>query len=172
MSPDGGSGGTGERGRAGRATETFLLAAVLGAMVLLASAQIVQRNVFGGGWGWADEALRLMVLWVTMLGAIAASGEQRHVSIDALSRYLPHRAGRVVARLIDALAAMVCALLAWYSWEFVAATWAAEERVLGGAVPAWLAQSILPAGFGLIALRHGLAALRGRAIAVRGTEGH
>lgn len=143
--------------RAGRTVETWLLALVLGAMVLLAAVQIVLRNVWGLGLDWADEALRLMVLWVTMLGAVAASGEQRHVSIDALSRYLPRRAGRVVGRAMSCLAAAVCALLAWYSWEFVAETWAAGDRVLGGRAPAWIAGSILPAGFALIALRYAVA---------------
>jgi TRAP-type C4-dicarboxylate transport system permease small subunit len=158
--------------RAGRVLETSLLSIVLGGMVLLAATQIVLRNVWGTGLDWADEALRLMVLWVTMLGAIAASGEQRHVSIDALSRYLPAWAGRLVGHGINALAAAVCAVLAWSSWEFVAETWAAGERVLGGRLVAWAAQAILPAGFALIALRYLLALFRPATPRPRGNDPH
>jgi TRAP-type C4-dicarboxylate transport system permease small subunit len=131
-------------------------------MILLAAGQIVLRNVWGTGFGWADEALRIMVLWVTMLGAVAASREQRHVSIDALSRYLPRWVVRWTGVVTDAFAAVVCAALAWYSYGFVAESSAANERVLGGDVPAWAVQMILPVGFALISYRYTVACLRRR----------
>ena len=70
----------------GQSVENAALVAVLAAMILLAGAQIVLRNFFDSGFPWADEALRLMVLWVAMLGAVAAGRENRHIAIDALSR--------------------------------------------------------------------------------------
>ena len=93
--------------RIGRAVETLLLVLVLGTMILVAATQIVLRNFWGTGFDWADEALRIMVLWVTMLGAVAASREGRHVSIDALSRYLPSVAMPWIRILVDAFAALV-----------------------------------------------------------------
>ena len=77
--------------RVGRWLENSLLSIVLVSMILLASGQIGLRNLFGSGFPWADEALRLLVLWVAMLGAVAASRENRHISIDILSRVLPER---------------------------------------------------------------------------------
>ncbi len=147
--------------RFGRGVETVLLALTLGGMIVLATAQIALRNLGGGGIAWADEALRIMVLWVTMLGAIAASGEQRHVSIDALSRYLPVRVRRATDVIVNALTSVVCAVLAWYSYLFVVDSWSADDRVLGGSVPAWSLQVILPVGFALIACRYAAAAGRG-----------
>lgn len=73
----------------GRLVETAVLTVLVVAMIGLAATQILMRNLLGSGFSWADEALRIMVLWVTMAGAVAASGERRHVSIDVLSRYLP-----------------------------------------------------------------------------------
>ena len=93
--------------------ETGLLTLVLGAMILLAAAQIGLRNFFGGGFSWADESLRIMVLWVAMLGAVAASRDQRHVSIDALSRFLSPALRRWTRILINLFAAAVCLALAW-----------------------------------------------------------
>lgn len=149
--------------RLGRTVETVLLTAMLGAMILLAAGQIVLRNVWGTGFGWADEALRLMVLWVTMLGAVAASRDKRHVSVDALSRYLPKALSHWTGRLIDALVAVICAVLAWQSWLFTAESLAADDRVLGGRLPAWTVQLILPVGFALIAYRYAVACLGRRA---------
>jgi TRAP-type C4-dicarboxylate transport system permease small subunit len=141
------------RASLGLRVETVLLAVTLGSMIVLAAAQIVLRNFWGTGIGWADEALRVMVLWVTMMGAVAASREQRHVSIDALSRYLPHRAQRVSAVLVNALTSAVCMALTWYSGLFVIDSLDAGDRILGD-VPAWIAQAILPVGFALIAYRY------------------
>ncbi len=143
--------------RWGRAAETGLLVALLSAMILLAAGQIALRNIGGAGFGWADEALRIMVLWITMIGSVAASRDQRHVRIDALSRYLPARLGRWATVLIDAFAAGVCFVLAWYSYRFAADALAANDRVLGGELPAWTVQSILPAGFAFIGYRFAVA---------------
>ncbi|MCC7258836.1 MAG: TRAP transporter small permease [Gammaproteobacteria bacterium] len=148
--------------RFGRWVENVLLALALAAMVALAAAQIALRNFGGAGLVWADEALRLLVLWVTMLGAVAASRDQRHVSIDALSRYLPHRWLRGIGRLLDVFVAAVCFVLAWYSWQFVADALAADDRVLGGAVPAWSVQLILPVAFALVGYRYTVAGLAPR----------
>lgn len=146
--------------RFGRALETALLVGVLGAMILIAAAQIALRNFWNSGFDWADEALRIMVLWVTMLGAVAASREGRQVRIDALSRYLPSAAIRWTHVLVDAFAAIVCFVLAWHSYQFVADSFAAGDRVLAGEFPAWGVQLILPVGFALIGYRYTVACLR------------
>jgi TRAP-type C4-dicarboxylate transport system permease small subunit len=139
--------------------ETLLLVAVLAAMILVAAAQIALRNIWGSGLDWADEALRIMVLWVTMLGAVAASRERKHVSIDALSRYLPPRIARCTSVLMSAFTCLVCAALAWYSYRFVADSILADDRVIGGYLPAWAVQLILPVGFALLTYRHAIMCL-------------
>jgi len=154
--------------RLGRAVETFLLTLVLGAMILVAAAQIALRNIWGTGLDWADEALRIMVMWVTMLGAVAASRERRHVSIDALSRYLPPQITRWTGTLINACTALVCAALTWYSYGFVADSVLAGDRVLGGNVPAWAVQLILPVGFALISYRYAVICLARRQVSFNG----
>jgi TRAP-type C4-dicarboxylate transport system permease small subunit len=149
-------------GQIGRVFENTLLAAVLSCMILLASAQIVLRNVVGGGIAWADEALRLMVLWLAMLGAVAASRENRHIAIDVLSQVLPDGLRTGVGALIHAFTAVVAGLLAWYSWVFLGESFEYQDQLLGS-LPAWWFQAILPVSFFLIAYRyavHSLDALR------------
>lgn len=148
--------------RFGGAAETFLLSVILTSMVVLAAGQIALRNFAGAGIGWADEALRIMVLWVTMLGSVAASRDQRHVRIDALSRYLPDSVGRWAAVFSDAFAAAVCVVLAWCSYQLVADSFTVDDRVLNGELPAWTVQLILPVGFALIAYRYVVSCFRPR----------
>ncbi len=53
--------------------EDGLLALMVAAMIFLAGSQILLRNLFDTGFAWADPVLRLLVLWVGLLGALAAS---------------------------------------------------------------------------------------------------
>jgi TRAP-type C4-dicarboxylate transport system permease small subunit len=52
--------------------ETVLLSVLLLGCIGIAAAQIVLRNVFSYSLYWADEWIRLAVLWLAMIGAMAA----------------------------------------------------------------------------------------------------
>ncbi|SVA63424.1 uncharacterized protein METZ01_LOCUS116278 [marine metagenome] len=133
--------------------ETSILVGVLSGMILLAGLQIVLRNFVGAGFSWVDEALRLMVLWIAMIGAVAASREYRHISIDILSRFLPPTARLWSALIVDLFTAGVSLALCWYSYEFVAFEFD-DKAVLLGNLPAWPFEAVLPVAFGLIGYRY------------------
>lgn len=156
--------------RIGRLIENLALVVILSGMILLASGQILLRNVFSGGFAWADEALRLMVLWVAMLGAVVASREDRHISIDVLARVLPDVIKRWTNALVNAFTAAVSYTLAWFSWEFVAESRMYEDQLLND-LPAWLFQSILPVAFFLIGYRYSIWFLRRARLLLSGVEG-
>ncbi len=143
----------------GRFVENTSLVLVLSAMIFLAAAQIVMRNVFDVGLSWGDEALRLMVLWVTMLGAVAATRERRHIVIDILSRLLPRGLRVWASFVVDCFAAGVTGALAWFAAEFVAESKEYGDLLLND-LPAWPFQIILPVGFAIIAYRYGIWSLR------------
>jgi TRAP-type C4-dicarboxylate transport system permease small subunit len=135
--------------------ENGLLVALLVAMIALAGSQIVLRNLFDTGLSWSDPVLRVLVLWVGMLGAMIATQQDKHIRIDLLSRYLSPAWHRHTARLNDLFSAVVCGLLAWHSGRFVYFEWQ-DGSTLVSDVPAWLAESILPFGFAVMALRFSL----------------
>ncbi len=124
------------------------------AMVGLALIQIILRNVFKTGWPWAEPLLGMGLLWLTMLGALAAcGGGRKHISVDALSHLLPGRARDVVERVSALFAAGVCIALAIAAWRFVdmQREWS-RDMLLG--VPEWRFLMILPAAFALMAVRY------------------
>ncbi len=139
--------------RAGRSLETAFLVLLLVGMLLLGGSQIFLRNVLGGGLAWGDEALRIMVLWLALIGAVAASRDDRHVSIDLASRILSARWWLPVAALVHAVTAAVCLVLAWYALSFVVESREFEDVLLGD-LPAWWFQSVLPIAFFLIGYRY------------------
>ena len=144
--------------KAGTALETTVLVSMLTAMMLVAVSQIVMREVFGSGLGWADELVRLMVLWLALVGSIAACRENRHIRIDALSQVLPDLAVNVFRVLVDIFAAVVCGIIAFQAWRYLQIEIEDGETVLGD-IPAWIAHLVMPAAFALISYRFLVAAL-------------
>lgn len=137
----------------GRFLENAFLSILLLGMIVLGSLQIGLRWGGEGSLAWGDEAIRLMVLWIAMIAGIAAAREDKHISIDALSRILPPAGKAVTALIVDVFCMVVCAALAWYAWSMVQFALEGGEILLGG-LPAWWFQSILPLGFGLISWRY------------------
>ncbi len=140
-------------GRLARFLEDSLLVTLLVALILLATVQIVMRNVFDAGFAWSDELSRLLVLWLAMAAAIAAARDDRHIAIDVLSRFLKGRALAATRMVVALFTSAVCGVLAWHAGRFVNEARIYEDLLLG-TVPAWLLQSILPIAFGVMALRY------------------
>lgn len=138
--------------RFGQAAENTALVTLLGSLILLAVAQIVLREVFGTGLFWADEVIKLLVLWLALVGSIAATRDNRHIRIDALSHLLPEKAVGLIRILVDVFAALVCAVIAWHAYRYLQLEIEFEDTVLIN-VPAWIAHIILPAAFALISYR-------------------
>jgi len=153
--------------RAGRHAENALLVVLLSAMIVLALAQIIGRNLFDQTLMIGDEALRLMVLWLTLAGAMAASRADRHVNISLLDRLLTGRPLSAAQLLTHGFTAGVCGILAWVSLAFVQTSREFGDTVMGG-LPAWALQVILPIGFGLMTWRHALHALRSAVAVITG----
>ena len=142
-----------------RLIEDALLVLLLGAMIVLAGTQIVLRNLFDGAIVWADPLLRVAVLWVGMIGAMVATRNDRQISIDAVSRFLPDLWKARMRVVTDLFTAVVSAVVAWSAYRLMV-----DDRAAGGLaiakVPVWVCESILPVAFAVIALRYLLFAIK------------
>lgn len=137
----------------GTYAEDALLLIILISMILLAGSQIFLRNFFDYSLFWGDEMLRLMVLWITIAGGLAASRMDKHISIEVLDRFLPVRAQLLTKIILDIFTASVCGLLAWHSGRFVMSSYEFGDTLMKN-TPAWMLQIIMPIGFALMAYRH------------------
>ena len=64
-----------------RRLESALLVGLLGAMIGVAVYQVLARNLFDAGLVWGDPMVRIALLWVTLVGGMAASASDRHIRI-------------------------------------------------------------------------------------------
>ena len=142
-------------GKVGVSAENALLVILLLGMIGLSASQIILRNFFDIGFFWTDELLRLLVLWVAVIGAVAASRTDRHISINLVENYLGERSLALTRVIVHAFSAVICAAVTWFSIDFVRTSHEYGDVLLGG-IPAWWLQFVLPIGFGLIAYRYTL----------------
>ncbi len=140
--------------RAGRVTENWALVVLLGTMILLAVAQIVNRQLLGGSLNlsWADELIKMIVLWLAMVGSIAAARDGKHIRIDLISHVLSGPIVKWSRVVVDLFATGVCAYIGWQAWKLVML-----EREWGDLgpleIPVWLLHAVVPVAFFLVAYR-------------------
>lgn len=132
--------------------EESLLALLLGVMIILATSQIFMRNLWGGGIDWSDPLLRVLVLWLGLFGAMAATRDGSHIKIDLLSKLLPAAAARFLEPVTNLVSAAICAIVCYHAGRFVMMEYQDGSSAFA-TVPAWLCEVIIPIGFGLMALR-------------------
>ena len=136
-----------------RRIEDAILALLLGAMIGMAALQVVLRNLFDSGIIWGDSAVRVMVLWVAMVGAMVASRNDSHIRIDVAARLVAERYRPWIARITHAFTATVLGIFAWASFEFVRYEY--EDQTIAFAnVPAWACEAIMPVAAAIMALRY------------------
>lgn len=132
--------------------EDALLVGLLGAMIVLAGLQILLRNFFDAGLIWIDPLLRLLVLWLGLIGAAIATRQQRHIQIDLLAGRIGPRADCVLRALVAQVGGWTCLVLAWHGLRWVRHDFADGLTAFAG-VPAWLAEAIVPLAFAVMGLR-------------------
>lgn len=137
--------------------ETILLTVFLLLMTGLGFLQVVLRGAFSSGVLWADPLLRHVVLWVGFLGAAVAAADEKHFAPDFIERLIAGSAKTTAKLIAAAFAAVVCGFLARASWVLILDEYKTRNiaMTIGTLhVPAWIPESILPAGFCLLTLHY------------------
>jgi len=136
-----------------RFVESGLLVGMLATMIFLAAYQVIARNFFDSGILWGDSLVRVLVLWITLLGAMVASRNDTHIRMDLVSQFLDGSRKKLLRRFGSIFTCIICGVFTWYSFEFVRSEYEYQE-VAFGQVPAWLCESVMPVGAGVMCLRY------------------
>lgn len=143
--------------------EGWLIVLFLWSMVLLAFVQIILRTLYThahmqwanfilGQVDWAEPCARLLVLWITFLGASLVTGDNKHIKIDLMSAILPPKWLPVRELVLSTACVLISALMLKASIDYVRL-----EFTFGGQLflklPTWIGQLIIPVGFSLILFR-------------------
>ena len=138
--------------------EDALLALLTTALVLIAGAQIGARFFVDGSLLWADSLLKSLVLWLVMLGALAAARTESHLGIDSLTHWLGPKGQRFSRFAAFSFAALMSLIAAYYGLELVRFERESPSDV-HGLLPSWIVLLIIPTAFAGMTLRFAHSAL-------------
>ena len=144
--------------RAIHLAESGLLTALLVATIGLSMGDVVLRNLFNSGIPNGAQIVRILVLWLGLMGALYATRHSKHITVDILARLLKPKIQRLVKAITALFAAFICGVIAWHSAKFVYDSYTYGDTLFAQ-FPAWVAQIVIPSSFALIALRFALHAL-------------
>ncbi|MCP4665365.1 MAG: TRAP transporter small permease [Deltaproteobacteria bacterium] len=143
--------------------EGWLIVIFLWVMIILTFVQVCLRglythahlqwaNVLMGHLDWSESLVRLMVLWLTFLGASLLAAENKHIKIDLFSTLLPPKWLPMREFVLSLVCILISAIMLKVCMDYVKI-----EMEFGGALfldlPTWIGQLILPAGFAFILFR-------------------
>ena len=133
--------------------ESFILCLLLTTMIFLACVQIILRTFFASGLLWADPLLRYLVLWCGLIGAVAATGQGKHIALDITGNSLPKKLEPWITLISHLFCTLAAGGLTWAGWRFLL-----SEIEFGGmgplSLPLWFWNGVFPGAFGLIALKY------------------
>ena len=133
--------------------ETFLLVFTFLMVLFIAVTQILLRNVFDMGIIWADTFLRISVLWLGLMGALIASRNNNHISMDLGQKYLSEKYLIFIKIIIYLFSAAICFIVTWYGINLVQMEYEESGSAFAN-IPIWLTISIIPIAFFIMGLRY------------------
>ncbi len=147
-------------------TLTFLHVAL---RALYRYAHLQWANTLLGYVDWTEIIVRLLVLWITLLGASLLTRENRHIKIDLMSTLLPVKWQPLRESILSTGCVLITAFMLKASIEFLKIEISYGAQSFQG-FPSWLGEMIIPIGFSLILFRFLLRSIHHTLTFFRGNE--
>ncbi|MCX5860279.1 MAG: TRAP transporter small permease [Proteobacteria bacterium] len=125
----------------------------LATMVILSFVQVLMRDFFAIGFGWADELLRHLVLWTGFIAGSMVTKQGRHIAIDVMSRTLPMNLRKLSEMVLTAIAILFSGFLFKVAVHFVQVEKAFGQMCEPLHTPLWVMELVFPITFCLLTIR-------------------
>jgi TRAP-type C4-dicarboxylate transport system permease small subunit len=113
--------------------------------------QFVTRYVLNDSAAWTEEIARYLLIAVVFVGAAIGVARNNHIQVDLLYRYLPPRAGRVLATCVDLMRIAFFAAAVVLTWQMMGKMESYRMTLVD--LPMNVVYSVCLAGFLLMTLR-------------------
>jgi TRAP-type C4-dicarboxylate transport system permease small subunit len=102
----------------GFSIEDWITLGMFWVMVLLVFLQFFSRYGLNDSYAWTEELATYCLIGVVFIGASMCIRKDRHIQVDILYRFMPARAGRVLATLVDLVRAGFIGYVTLLVWQF------------------------------------------------------
>ena len=133
--------------------EEWLSVAVLIAILILLSYQVIMRFVFHNTNSWSEELARYLFIWLVYLSASYAIYKNAHIKIDAVKNLYPKKIRKYIPILGNLIFLVYAVVITVYSSGYCMDIYASHQVSMGlGVMMAYMYASI-PVGHALMSLR-------------------
>jgi TRAP-type C4-dicarboxylate transport system permease small subunit len=133
------------------AFEDWLTLAMFWVMSLAVFTQFFTRYVLNDSFAWTEEIATYCLVAIVFVGSAMCVRINRHIQVDFLYRYIPHRPARILATAIDVIRIVFFAYGSVLVWRYIAIV--AEEEMTTVHLPKYLIYGWVFFGFVLMTVR-------------------
>lgn len=133
--------------------EDTICVATLGGVSLIIFGQVISRYFFEYTPLWSEELSRYLIVWSIFIGVSVGVRENKHIGVDALIRFLPHRLKVAGECLLNLIGIVVVAVLIYTSIQFIGRTIEFEQLSPAMRIPMYIPYLAMPVGLALSAIR-------------------
>ena len=139
----------------GRMLDALVFAAclLLLVMTVMIGADVVSRNIGGGGIAVSNELSEDILYLMTLLAAPWLLRQGQHIRVDIILRALPVRVAWLLEWIGDIVGLLCCIYFVWYGFLITKASYnAGSINIKTLVTPEWWTLAPLPIGFALLAI--------------------
>lgn len=135
------------------AVEVSVLVVCVAALAVLLMANVAARTFFQSIY-FAEEISMFLVMLITFTGVSYGVRKARHIRMGAFLDAMPPKMEKVFIIVISLVSAIVMAMMAWASWEYLINAMSRGHMTPALRLPKWIFYVIIPIGFGLASIQY------------------
>jgi TRAP-type C4-dicarboxylate transport system permease small subunit len=132
-------------------TRTISAVCLIGSVVIN-FANIIGRYVFSVSIPWAEEIMLFLMVGCVFTGCCAVAWQGRHIRMDVMISALPPKLHAFFNLLSDLVLVAAAITVTVFAWPVIVNLAAFDERSQAANFPLVIPQSMVPIGYGLMAL--------------------
>ena len=132
--------------------EDAVMVILLGALLLMSFGQVGGRLFLNMGFQSGDAVIYHLVLWTGLWGAMLATRQQEHITIDIISRFASRRYRTLIQMITNLFSGVICSILVHASIRFIHDEMTSiDTEILQ--IPLWVYQVVIPYALTVMSIR-------------------
>jgi len=140
-------------GKVVNAVEVSILVTCVAALAVLLITNVLARTFFQSIY-FAEEISKFLVMLITFTGVSYGVRKARHIRMGAFLDAMPPLMEKIFIIIISVISALVMAIMAWASWEYLFNAMDKSHMTPALRIPKWTFYVIIPIGFGLACIQY------------------
>lgn len=140
-------------GKVVNAVEVSILVFCVAALGILLIVNVLARTFFQSIY-FAEEISTFLVMLMTFTGVSYGVRKARHIRMGAFLDAMPPKMEKTFIIIISFVSAVVMAIMAWASWEYLINAMSKGHMTPALQIPTWTFYIVIPIGFGLACIQY------------------